>query len=59
MVPRLKELPVQQRLGVDEIACVEALGKPVVDVGEHRARLIATALLVEQPRETRRCAQLP
>jgi hypothetical protein len=38
---------VEQRLRIFQIGGVEALGKPVVDVGEHRARLVATALLGE------------
>jgi hypothetical protein len=32
---------VQQRLGILEICSVEALGEPVVDIGVHRARLVA------------------
>jgi hypothetical protein len=32
---------VEQRLGVDEVGGVEALGEPVVDVGEHRAGFVA------------------
>src|SRR5271155_4828991 len=48
---------VEQRLGVLQVGGVEAFGEPVVDVGEHRARLVALALLREQPREARRSAQ--
>jgi len=53
-------LPVQlveQRLGVLQVGGVETFGEPVVNVGEHRARLVSTTLTVEQPREARRRAQ--
>ena len=50
---------VEQRLGVFQVGGVEALGEPVVDFGEHRARFVATTLRCEQPREARRRAQLP
>src|SRR5260370_28496767 len=50
---------VEQRLRVFQICCVEAFGEPVVDFGEHAARLIATALRREQPREAHRRAQFP
>jgi hypothetical protein len=33
---------VQQGFGVDEVGGVEALGEPVVDVGEYNARFVAT-----------------
>jgi hypothetical protein len=46
-------------LGVLQIGGVEALGEPVVDVGEHRARPITAALLVEHAGEAYRCAQFP
>ena len=36
---------VEQRLGVFQVGGVEAFGEPVVDFGEHRARLVATTLL--------------
>jgi hypothetical protein len=42
---------LQQRLGVLEIGGIEAFGEPIVDFGEHRARLIAATLLRKQPRE--------
>ena len=32
---------VEQRLGVFQVGGLEALGEPVVDVGENRARLVA------------------
>jgi hypothetical protein len=32
---------IDQYLGVNQVGGVEALGKPIVDGGEHRARLIA------------------
>jgi hypothetical protein len=38
---------VEEDFGVDEVGGIEAFGEPVVDVREHRARLIALALLVE------------
>ena len=41
----------EQCLGILQIGGVEALGKPVEDLSEHRARLLATALLCEEPRE--------
>src|SRR6266481_713628 len=50
---------VEQRLRVFQISGVEALGEPAVDLGQHRARFVATALFIEQPDEARRCAQLP
>jgi len=34
---------VEQGLGVLQVGGVETLGEPVVDVGQHRARLVATA----------------
>jgi hypothetical protein len=42
---------VEQRLGVFQIGGVEALGEPVVDLGEHRAGLVATTSEIEQPSE--------
>ena len=39
---------IEQSLGVLQIGGIEAFGEPVVDVGEHHARLIATALRGEQ-----------
>src|SRR5229473_1019104 len=50
---------LEQRLGVFQVGGVEALGEPAVDLGEHRTRLVAAALFVEQPREAHRRAQLP
>src|SRR5216683_2292211 len=50
---------VEQCLCVFQVSSFEALGEPAVDFREHRARLVATALLREQPREARRRAQLP
>jgi len=49
---------IEQCLRFLEVGGVEALGEPVVDVGEHRASLVALALLGEQPRETCRGTQL-
>jgi hypothetical protein len=42
-----------------QVGGVEALGEAVVDVGEHRARFVATALRCEQSSETDRRAELP
>src|SRR6266851_3093517 len=50
---------VEEGLGVLQVGGIEALGEPVVDVGEHRARLVAMVLPREQPSETHRRAQLP
>jgi hypothetical protein len=36
-------------LGVFQIGGVEALGEPVIDVGEHRARLIVTRISNDLP----------
>ena len=49
---------VEQRPGVFQVGGVEALGEPAVDLGERRARLVATALLRQQTGETRRRVQL-
>jgi len=38
---------VEQRLGVLQVGGVEALGEPVVDIGEHRVSFGALALLRE------------
>src|SRR5262249_19130210 len=50
---------IEQGLGVLHICSVKALGEPVVDVGEHRARLVAAIGVAQQARETDRCAQFP
>jgi hypothetical protein len=34
-----------------QVGGVEAFGEPVVDIGEHRARLVATTRILKQPRE--------
>jgi len=49
---------VEQRLRLDQVARVEALGEPAVDRGEEVARLGALALVAPQAREARRSAQL-
>ena len=49
---------VQQRLGVLQIGGVEAFGEPVVDLGDHRARLVAPIGVAHEPRETGRLTQL-
>jgi hypothetical protein len=49
---------VEQRLGILQIGGVEALGEPVVDLGEHPARFVASALLLPQSREADGSAQL-
>jgi hypothetical protein len=48
---------VEKHLSVFEVRGVEALGEPAVDIGEHRARFVAAALLRQQARETHRRAQ--
>jgi len=50
---------VEEGLGVDKVGGVEALGEPVVDVGEHRAGFVSTTLRREQACETHRSPQLP
>src|SRR5216684_7457607 len=50
---------VKQSLGVFQIRGVEALGEPAVDFGECCARLISSALFIEQAGEARRGAELP
>jgi hypothetical protein len=35
---------VEQRFGIPQVGGVETLGKPIVDFGEGRARLVALAL---------------
>jgi len=47
---RLFRQLMEQRLGVLQVGGIEALGEPAVDFSEHRARLGAAALLVEEPR---------
>jgi hypothetical protein len=42
---------VQQRLGLFQILRVEALGEPVVDRSEERARFLPLALALPQSRE--------
>src|SRR5262245_56988799 len=41
----------QQRLGVLQVGGVEAFGEPVVERGEERAGLVASALVAEQARQ--------
>src|SRR6266851_5577360 len=48
---------VQQCFRLLQVGGFEALGEPAVDLGEHRARFVATALLREQLRETHSRAQ--
>ena len=47
----------EQCLGILQVGSVEALGEPVVDFGEHRARLVTIALRRAQTREAHRRAQ--
>src|SRR5216683_2714852 len=49
---------VEQRLCIFEVGGVETLGEPVVYFGEHRARLVATALRCEQSCEAHNRPQL-
>src|SRR5262249_3049109 len=50
---------IQQRLSFFQIGSVEALGEPAADVGEHRARFVASPLLYEQVCKADSRAQLP
>src|SRR5215472_5178426 len=50
---------LEQRLGVLQVGGVEALGEPVVDVGEHLAPLVAAIRITQQPAEAGRCTQFP
>jgi hypothetical protein len=47
---------VQQRLGVFQIRGIETFGKPVVDLWEHCACMIAAVGISQQPREAHRRA---
>src|ERR1700687_4345492 len=49
----------EERLGVLQIGGVEAFGEPAVDYREHRARLVAPAVLDVKARETDGRAKLP
>ena len=42
---------IDQRLRFLQIGGIEAFSEPVVDRSEHRARLVATVLFDEQPRQ--------
>src|SRR5215469_12863786 len=48
---RLNRQLIEQRLGLLEVGGVKALGEPVVDFAEHRARFVALALRCQQARE--------
>ena len=48
----------RQRVGVFQIGGVEALGEPVVDLGEHRPRFIAAIGISQQSRQANRRAEL-
>jgi hypothetical protein len=37
----------EECFGVFQVGGVEALGEPMVDVGEHRARFVATTLIIK------------
>src|SRR5580698_3274913 len=50
---------VEQRLRLFQIGGPEALCEPVVDFGQHRTRLIATTLRIEEPHEAHGRSQLP
>jgi len=43
---------VEQSLGVLQVCCVEPLGEPVVDLGEHRTCLVAAIRATQQAGET-------
>lgn len=55
---RLMAKFIQQRLCFPQIGVVEAFGELAVEFGEHRSRLIATSVLVEQTRQALTRAQL-
>ena len=44
-IPFLRAQLMEQCLGVPQVGGVESLGEPVIDVREHRAGLVALALL--------------
>src|SRR5215469_1518681 len=48
---------LEQRLSLFQIGGIKPFGEPAVNCGEHRARLIAAALLHKQARQAGRCAQ--
>jgi len=50
---------LKQRLGFFQVTCIEALGEPAVNLGEHRARVAAFSMLRKWPREAGSRAQLP
>src|SRR5437667_1419976 len=50
---------IEQGPGFLEVRGVEALGEPVVNLGEPSARLAAMTLLSEQPSEAGRCTKFP
>jgi hypothetical protein len=50
---------VEQRPGVFQADGVEALGEPVVDFSKHRARLVATISIAQEPCQAHRRTQLP
>src|SRR5215469_7329625 len=50
---------VEQRLGVLQVGGVEAFGEPVVDLAEHRARLLAAIGVAKKSRECSGRAQFP
>jgi hypothetical protein len=45
---------VEKRLRVHQVGGIESLGKPVVDVGEHRTALVAASSILQHPREADR-----
>jgi hypothetical protein len=49
---------IEERLGVLQIRGVETFGKPVVDVGEHRVRLVNATLFRKQSGQAQRSAEL-
>jgi hypothetical protein len=56
---RLSAESFEQCFRLFQIGSVEAFGEPVVDVGEHDARLVWVALLDDKAGEALRCAHLP
>ena len=50
---------MQQRLGGLKVRGIEALGEPIVSIGEHLARLVAPTLLLAKASQTCCRSKLP
>jgi len=55
---RLRGQIIEQRPRILEIRCIEALGKPIVNIGNHRTAFLTAALICQQRREAHRRAEL-